>query len=249
MRYPEYVALAMVLFALSAFVAYEWYKLRRKINDMVKTPTSTIASILNAPKSQGRMVEIKGTIAAGDPMLHSPYTDRDCVFYHSVKKDKIKDVSRDMGGKKRSHIRYQTAEEFRSDKLFYVEDRTGKIAIDPLGLEIEGQQVLKTERACDVRPGNSSFGLFSPPPGDYYLAVIKEEHILPPKKRVYVIGELYHSKKEPFIGAPLEKTATALLSVKTEETIIEEHNRQLYLYSFAWLLAVIAGFVFIGMAK
>lgn len=249
MRYPEYIALAVAIFAVSAYIAYEWYKLRRKINDMVKTPTSTIASVLNAPRSRGRMVEIKGTIVAGDPMLHSPYTDRDCVFYHSVKKDKIKDVSRDMGGKKRSHIRYQVAEEFRSDKLFYVEDRTGKIAIDPLGLEIEGQQVLNTEKACDVSPGNSLFGLFSPPPGDYYLAVLKEEHILPPKKRVYVIGELYPGKKEPFIGAPLEKTSTALVSVKTEETIIEEHKRQLYFHSFAWLLLVVAGFVFIGMAK
>ncbi|NCB40756.1 MAG: hypothetical protein EOM80_18515, partial [Erysipelotrichia bacterium] len=224
MKYPEYIAIGLAFFGVGAFIAYEWYKLRRKINDMLKTPTSTIGSLLNTSQKQGRMVEIKGTLSPAGPMLHSPYTDRDCVFFHSLKKDKYKDVSRNSGGKNRSSIRYQTVEELKSEQLFYVEDRTGRIAIDPLGLTIEAQQVLKTEKACDVVPGAGLFGIFSPPPGDYYLAALKEEYILAPQKRVYVIGELYRGQKEPFIGVPLDKTVTALVSVKTEETIIEENR-------------------------
>ncbi|MDD3148890.1 MAG: GIDE domain-containing protein [Candidatus Riflebacteria bacterium] len=250
MNYPEYFALALVVFGLSAYVAYEWLKLRRKIKDILATPTSQIASLLNGPKTrQGQTVEVKGMVMPAGPILNAPYTDRDCVFYHSVKKDKVKEVSRDLGGKTRSHIRYNTVEELRSTDLFYVEDHTGKIAVDPAGLEIEGVRVMNTEKSCDGNPGAGFLGIFRPPEGDYYMAVLKEEHILPPKKRVYLIGQLFQGRQGPFIGAPVEKTTTAFLSVKTEETLVEENRRQLYFYTAAWALAVIAGVFFIGMSR
>ncbi len=250
MNFPEYLVLALVFFGLGAFVAYEWLKLRRKINDILKTPTSQISSLLNGPKTrQGQTVEIKGMVAPAGPMLHAPYTDRDCVYYHSLQKDKVKEVSRDMGGKTRTRTHYNVVEDLKSTELFYVEDHTGKIAVDPTGLEIDGVQVLNTQKACDGSPGTGFLGIFTPPAGDYFMAVLKEEHILPPKKRVYMIGQLFQGRQGPFIGAPVEKTTTAFLSVKTEETLVEENRRQLYLYTAAWALAVIAGFVFIGMSR
>lgn len=242
MKYPEFFPLGLVFLGLAGFVLYHWLKLQRRIREMVITPTSNIGALVQGAPCAGRMVEIKGNLVPVEPVLKAPYTGRECVFFHSVKKDKIRDVHR-SGGKTRSVIRYQVLEEFRSDMAFFVEDRTGRIAVDPQGLEIEAQKVLNTSKPYDGASGQ--FGIFMPPPGDYYLATLTEEHILPPKRRVYVIGELYRDAQGAFIGAPLDKGHTAFLSIRTEETILEEDRRQLRMYTFAFLLVTMIGFYFL----
>ncbi len=247
MNYPEYVVLSLVFFGLAGYVAYESNKLRRKINDIIATPTSNIAALLKSPKTRGRMVEVKGNLVAGEQLLRSPYTDRDCVFFHAVKKDKVKEIYRDMGGKKKSRTHHVTVEEFRSSQIFYIEDKTGRIAVEPEGLEIEGLQVMNTKRAQDSE-ATGLLGMFAAP-GDYRLATLKEEHILMENKPVYAIGELFHGLKYPFIGASIEKNCTALVSIKTEEAILQEKQRQLYMYALACAAVAIAGVVFLTMAR
>ncbi|HPT46661.1 MAG TPA: GIDE domain-containing protein [Candidatus Rifleibacterium sp.] len=249
MRYPEYMLLGIAFIILGGFIAYMWFKVRRKISNMVNTPTSPIGTLLKSQSSQGRIVEIKGRLVAGNALLKAPYTDRNCVFFHSVSKDKLKEVFSNSKGQKRSRITHNVTEDIISSELFYVEDNTGRIAIDPQGFQIEAQTVMNKERPTDNNPGKGLFGIFQPDYGTYCVAVIKEEKILPEKHPVYVIGELFHSPQGPFISAPTAKSSTAFLSLKTEETLLAESRREQLYYLLAWLLVMTISFVLIAMSK
>ncbi len=249
MRYPEYLLLGLVFIILGGFLVYQWFKVRRKISSMVNTPTSPVSTLLKSQPSQGRIVEIKGRLVAGNSLLRAPYTGRDCVFYHSVTKDKLKEVYSNTKGQKRSRITHNVTEDIRSSELFYVEDRTGRIAIDPHGFEIEAQTVMNKERPTDSNPGRGLLGIFQPDYGTYCIAVIKEEKILPEKHPVYVIGELFHTPQGPFISASVDQKATAFLSLKTEETLLAESRREQLHLLLGWLLVMAISFMLIAMAR
>ena len=249
MRYPEYLLLGLVFIILGGFLVYQWFKVRRKISNMVNTLTSPVGTLLKSQPSQGRIVEIKGRLIAGNTLLRAPYTGRDCVFYHSVTSDKLKEVYKNHKGQKRSRINRNITEDIRSSELFYVEDHTGRFAIDPQGFEIEAKTVMNKERPTDNNPGSGLLGIFQPDYGTYCVAVIKEEKILPEKHPVYVIGELFYTPQGPFISASVDNKATAFLSLKTEETLLAESRReQLYLL-LGWLLVMAISFVLIAMSR
>ncbi len=249
MEYPEYMLLGLVFIILGGFIIYQWFKVRRKISHMVNTPTSPIGTLLKSQPSQGRIVEIKGRLAAGQALLKAPYTGRDCVFYHSVTSDKLKEVYKNHKGHKCSKITHNITEDIRSSELFYVEDRTGRIAIDPQGFSIEAQTVMNKERPTDHDPGKGLLGIFQPDYGTYCIATIKEEKILPEKFPVYVIGELFHTPQGPFISAAVDNKATAFLSLKTEETLLAESRREQLHLLLGLLLVMIISFVLIAMSR
>ncbi len=249
MRYPEYLLLGFVFLVLGGFLVFQWFKVRRKIRNIIDTPTTPVGTLLKSQPTQGRIVEIKGRLVAGQNLLKAPYSGRDCVFYHSVTSDKLKEVYRNHKGQKRSRITHNITEDIRSSELFYVEDRTGRIAIDPQGFEIEAQTVMNKERPTDHNSGKGLFGIFEPDYGNYCIAVIKEEKILPEKHPVYVIGELFYTPQGPFISASVDSKATAFLSLKTEETLLAESRREQLHLLLGWLLVMFISFALIAMSK
>jgi hypothetical protein len=160
MRYPEYVFIAAICAGLALFQFYTWLKLRRKVADIIATPTSSIASILDSPKTPGKVVEIKGAIVAGpESLLLSPFAGKECVFYCSIEKEKIREVTNSGRGRSVS-VYVRTADEKRSLPKFYVEDKTGKIAIDPDGMEIDGLRVFNSSEPVGSAAGGSMFDSF-----------------------------------------------------------------------------------------
>lgn len=240
MRYPEYIALSLFFFGGAGYFIRQWFKHRHKIRDIILTPTSPIGSLLNIKKSDGRIVEIKGSVVATESLLTAPYTQKSCVFFHSTQKNKFKEVYRNMAGERATKIYYKVSEELRSNEPFFVEDKTGKIAVYPQKLEIEGQWVRKIEKPY---PGEIIGGF-----GSSCVATLEEEMILSPKRFVYVIGELSHNERGAFIGTPLDKTRTALISVKTEESILEENQHQIKIYIVSVMAMIIIGLICVAMA-
>ncbi len=100
--------------------AIKYLKLVRIIED---TPRSNVAS-----SSQG-MVELKGkTLPLENQVLMVPRKNIPCVWYRYVKTDEYSDNQYSKSEIKESHNR------------FYIEDHTGRCAIDPIHAEVHAKR-------------------------------------------------------------------------------------------------------------
>lgn len=246
---PELLITGCVLIGFAVYFFYRWFNLRKKIVDILVTPTSKISSLLAAGKGSGKMVEIKGKIVAGEEIQKSPFTNRECVYYHSTEKDKIRVIYQNSGrSQKHTKIRYETSTDLKSDKIFYIDDTTGRIAIDPEGAEVDGQVVLKKLEPIGLSETSGWLGNMFEPCGEKIVGVLKEEQILPANRRAYVIGELFVGKKGPFLASSPARDKTFMISLKSEEDLIGEGKTEMNYLTLGWATFATAGIILIGTA-
>lgn len=249
MEKPELIIIGCVLICFAGYLFYRWYVLRKKIIDILNTPTSKISSLLGATKGSGKMVEIKGKIIANDEILRSPHTNRECVYYHSTEKDKIRKIYQESGRHtKKTRIYFNTTADLKSDRVFYIDDTTGRIAIDPEGAEVDGQVVLKKLEPVGMGESSSWLGNMFEPCGEKIIGTLKEEQILPPNRYAYVIGELFVGKKGPFLASTPTKDKTFLISLKSEESLVGDGKKELNYLTLGWATFTTAGIILIGTA-
>lgn len=224
----------IVLLFLAGYLYYLRARIVRRMKDVVLMPTSTISS-LAADKGR-KMVEIKGKLVAGGALFKAPYSGRECLFYHSVRRDLIEKASRKIERGKKRQFGYLTIEEFRSEEIFYVDDGTGKIAVDPKDLTIYGHKVIDGEESIINVEDDGVFGAKMPHANSE--GILKEEQILVPGRRVYVMGELTGDRGIPCIRAPHDGNQTAMLSLRTEETILEEMGERARTYTIGIAITI-----------
>lgn len=106
--------------SLFAFIKmFKWFRSARTIEAV---PTAKIRSA-----AQG-YVELSGTAQLMDgPVIVSPLTGRNCVWYSYVIEEKV--TSYRSNGRSESH--WRVVEQQRSEHLFLLEDDTGRCVIDP----------------------------------------------------------------------------------------------------------------------
>ncbi|PKL47695.1 MAG: hypothetical protein CVV42_12425 [Candidatus Riflebacteria bacterium HGW-Riflebacteria-2] len=249
MEKPELLIAGLCVLAIAIYFFYRWYVLRRKIIDIIATPTSKISTLLNAKQNAGNVVEVKGKLVADNEVLKSPYANKDCVYYHSVEKNKIREVSQPSGSR-RKHVRVylEVFSETKSDKRFFIEDNTGRIPIDPEGAEVDGMFVHKTIEPVGGGDSSGFFGSMFEPCGSKIIAVLKEEQILPANRNAYSIGELFVGSKGPFIGGSPAKDKTFFISLKTEEALVGEGQREMNFLTLGWAAFGAAGLALTLMA-
>lgn len=248
MEQPELLIAGLCLFAFAIYFFYRWYVLRKKIINIIATPTSKIGSLLNAKKNTGKIVEVKGKLVADEEPLKSPFASRDCVYYHSVEKDKVREISRGSRNSKQTRVYLSVSSDVKSDTKFYIEDNSGRILIDPEGAEVDGMVVHKTIEPVGGGGSTGFFGSMFEPCGTKIIAVVKEEEILPNNRNAYVIGELFVGKKGPFIGGSPAKDKTFFVSLKTEEDLVGEGQREMIYLTIGWAGFTLASIVLIAMA-
>ena len=249
MEKPELLIFGLVLISVAGYFFYRWYVLRKKLIDIIATPTSKIGTLLNAKKNSGNIVEVKGKLVSDEDLLKSPYANRDCVYYHSTEKDKVREVSQPAGSRHKStRIYYSISSEVKSDKKFFIEDTTGRIAIDPEGAEVDGLVVHKTIEPVSGSESSGFFGSMFEPCGERIVAVLKEEEILPASRQAYVIGELFVGSKGPFIGSSPAKDKTFFISLKTEESLVGAGQREMNFLTIGWASFTAAGLALFVMA-
>ncbi|MGM0601056.1 MAG: GIDE domain-containing protein [Candidatus Rifleibacteriota bacterium] len=197
-----------------------WKKQKKKLKHIVNTPTSKISSLLREKRNTGKMVEVKGKLVIEEPLL-SPFTKRKCVFYHSTVVDEVRKVYMSEG-RKRQRIYHSTSTDERSNDIFFIEDDTGKIQVDPEGFEIDSRTVLNKKES---KPGEKglNFGTIFKPYGEKIIAVITKEKILPVGQKAYAIGELFVSGSKIFIGSDPLKEKTCFISTKSEEFLVSSN--------------------------
>lgn len=105
------------------FALYFAFHFLRKTRIMENTPTSRIRSA-----SQG-FVELEGvTRQIGNTLATSPLTETKCLWWFYKVEKRVK------SGK--NSYRWQTEREGSSTEFFYIEDSTGRCAINPAGAEV-----------------------------------------------------------------------------------------------------------------
>jgi len=249
MRHPILIITGWIICIPAVYYIDRWRKLRKKLKDITGTQTSLIGSLLRSSRSTGRIVEVKGKLVANSEVLKSYFTESDCVFFHAVEKDKVREVykSKSSDLTNSSRIYYSISTDKKSEHTFYLEDSTGKILIDPEGAEVDGKVVLKSIEPTFGEENSSTFSSAFQPCGEKIIAVIKEEQILPLGEQAYVIGELFFGSNGPIIGSSPEKDKTFLISLKDEETLVKSGNSELYQAIVFSIVASVAGIALIIM--
>jgi len=249
MEKPELLIIDLILCGIAGYFFYRWYVLRKKLIDIIATPTSKIGTLLNAKKNSGNIVEVKGKLVSDDELLKSPFASRDCVYFHAVEKDKVRVISQGSGSRRRStRIYYSVSSDVKSDKQFYIEDNTGRIAIDPEGADVDGLVVHKTIEPVGGGDSSGFFGSMFEPCGEKIIAVLKEETILPANRQAYAIGELFVGSKGPFISSSPAKDKTFFISLKTEEALVGESQREMNFLTIGWATFSAAAIALLLMA-
>jgi len=118
------VGFFMFLIGIALFaVGFYFYKKKQLIAD---TPTSKIRSIAMG------LVEIFGqVISIKERLFKSPFTDKECVYYQFT-------IEEYRSSGKNSH--WVTIKKGEQRGLFYLQDDTGMVLIDPTGAKIEARR-------------------------------------------------------------------------------------------------------------
>jgi hypothetical protein len=201
----------------------DFRRYRKKISDIVLTPTSAIERLLEYKEEKEKIVEVKGKLGTTQTVM-SPYTNTECAYYQSIEIEKQqKTFYRGYGENRRpySKVVFKVVSEETSTHPFYVEDDSGLITVDPEGFEVEGWVVLEEETpvenqhtAEDIRPASNA---------DRTISKIKKEIVLVSDEEVYIIGELFVGEQSNFIGSDPFKNKTSLISVNEEYSIVRKY--------------------------
>lgn len=192
------VAAIAIVAALAAYRAYRRLHLARVIED---TPTSKIRS---APQGY---VELrgKGRLMDGPPIV-APLSGLPCVWYRfRIEEQQTVQVQG------RTERRWVKVDEGESTDLFWLEDRTGRVVIDPEGAEVtpRGKDTWHSQAGAVLRgqPAPVASYLASHPGGNRRRFT---EWRVAPGQRLYAIGIL-KAVKSHADGPTVEEEVRELL--------------------------------------
>jgi hypothetical protein len=175
-----------ILFAIEA------YSQLRKLMDIIATPTTKIFDIKRNPRAYlDKQVEVTGYINR-EKHLKAPYTGETCICYWVRERNRVKTVST-SGGKRSVTYSYKDVYNTRSTESFFIQDHSERLLVDPLGFEVDGVKTFNKKEAIKPLTDDRSLfdAIFKPTPaGSTVVGKWREEMILPPMRKAYVIGIL-----------------------------------------------------------
>ena len=214
------------------------FKKKRLIEDI---PTSKIRSIaMGLVEIFGEVVPIK------DKILKSPFTKKDCVYYKYF----IEELR--MKGKSLEWVPIKIGED---RTLFYLQDGTGSVLVDPKGANIEVSPSFSFESGMGKDPPEEvrRFLLENKINFEDFFGINKSmkftEYCIPIKSRLYIIGT---AGDNPFVkeGWAQEGTEDVMIqkgeniyfiSNKSEKEILKNLKFQSIVFLFIGSILIIAG--------
>lgn len=208
-----------------------------------------VATETAGENSYREVVELDGTAhpGPGGP-LTLELTKTECVWYMQKVTRRYKDVYRDSDGNRKTRNKEEVLTRNRTKDPFVLRDADGEITIVPETNVQSAKKVLSEFReGRDRNDGPSiSFGglnlnLGGSRDGDT-IGFKYEEWVLEPGRHIYVQGEAVDRSGQLQVRGGKEKM---VISTKSEEEILEEHQRKA---RFALIGAVVAGVAAVGLA-
>ncbi len=241
------IIIGVILIGLAVFLYYNRQNALNKSLDVRYYETSKISESSEIYKSvkaelgeghySGNIVEFKGIGSTEKPLL-SEHTETECLYYYASveRKYEAEEETRDSEGRvsRRWVTRTETVSSNEKMKTFTLNDGSGaKVLVNPEGASIDA-----IDHYSEYRPekGNRAIAETLTSAflggGGRTLGYTYTERIIPNNAKIYVLGEL--SDKETgklTVKRPSEAGKTFIVSVKSEEQIVEDANS-----SAAWQL-------------
>jgi hypothetical protein len=122
--------LELVALAGFGFASWQAIRLRRKVAVLDETPTTPIGKIATAG-----YFEVKGKVVCEHPLM-APGENGPCVYYRVVNRRVVH-----HGHGNHSHTRTEESVTDEQSAPFLIQDRTGRLMVDPLGAEFRPRRL------------------------------------------------------------------------------------------------------------
>ncbi len=180
-------------------------------------------------------VKIWGKISAPQP-LYSDLKKEPCVYYTmSVKREyeeTIREKNQEGNWVERTVRKSETVASNQRSILFILEDKTGKIEVDPDNAQIDTIKIVDEFRPGEAVGNMVSYGNFSQVLNNsiktsqtHTLGYHYRESILPVGRDVLVLGTVNDETGSLKISKPISNEQKFLISLKTSTVLIEETNQ------------------------
>jgi hypothetical protein len=241
---PILIISGMLLLLIALSIAMIAWRRESGLLAMRDTPTISIAELnarhrhaIHGLKRLGEPIEVVGTIECDEPLV-APYSETVCVAYnYSVNESSERYSIRPGKPSSRDYAFGGRDEQRRHVARFYVRDASGRVAIDPVGAQIDMLETVARYEAYSGLAGSER-------------RIWREERALPLGNRVYVLGYLLSDQDEPLLGShPLEPGRRFLISYRDEASLSSQVRLQAYaLYAGAIIAAAAAVAAWIAAA-
>ena len=234
-----FIVIGIILYAIAAFLIYNYFQIKKRAEVMSSVETSTTAALHQVCQgvadeigkgSFEQQAEVKGILECNEP-IESEIAKQQCVHYRMSVSRKWeedyyeKDEETGQNVKKTREGSDTVANNSRSVP-FSIRDETGAILVNPNGANIDTEKVVdRFEPQTSASGGTISFGGFSFSLGGTSntanrrtLGYHFHEELLPLNRRVYVLGNATDMSGELMIQKPREK-GQFLISLKSEEEL------------------------------
>ncbi len=220
-----YVIVGFILGVVLFFFGFGLFSQKRLIEN---TPTSKIGSIAMGPAEvYGKAVSLKS--------IKAPITNHDCVYYHYI-------VEEHVGSGKSSH--WEVLKEDESSTNFYVQDKTGKVLVDPREAVVDIPQDYYTGIGgwSSVPPLIKNFAKRYDINLGNFLGMTNQmrftEFYIAPGDMIYVFGT---ADENPNVGVTAHSTENVIIkkgkhlkffyiSDKPEKDVLKSLSTKVYLY-------------------
>lgn len=226
-----------VFIALAFVIAYLVQK--RKYGTIRATPTFFVEQLQSLSDDLARrgesgslrfITEVKGRVGCDQPLI-AELTETECVYYRMKVEWEYDEIFyEEEGDERREHKREEeeVLAEHKETVPFWIEDATGRIAIDPEGAELIAKQTLSRveddEGIPDEEIRMGRFAMEAPwktsdeerRPKEYRF----EEEAIPVGQEVYVLGEVVDSDGVLRMQKPVR--GRFIISTRREESLLSE---------------------------
>jgi hypothetical protein len=224
-------SLIIITFGICVFIfGLYLFKKKRLIEDI---PTSKIRSIAMG------LVEIYGKIVPADKILTSPFTQKNCVYYRYL-------IERLENSEKSS--KWVKIKEGEDRTLFYLQDETGKVLVDPKGAEIDIPPSFEFTSGIGKDPPQQikNFLQANKISFEGFLGINKtmrfREYILEPNNNLYIMGT---AGDNPFMEEGWAQTGIEDVMIQKGENIyyISDKSEKEVVKRLGWqsVLSILGG--------
>lgn len=201
-------------------------------------PASTLQDLSREIREQigpggfSQLAEVKGIVESDKP-LTSELAEKPCVWYRSRVDEEYEETVHEESadGSRRTHTKRasETISNNTRSHPFLVRDESGTVLVDPEDARIESETILDRQEPYHDERGEIRLGAFSfrPSSGRRVLGYRYREEAIPLGSKIYVIGEACDRVDETLcIRKPSDKTKPFIVSVRSEEQIIESMEKK-----------------------
>ncbi|MBI4865415.1 MAG: hypothetical protein HY816_00545 [Candidatus Wallbacteria bacterium] len=237
MTSPSLLLPELLTFVFVGFSAWKAIRLRQKIAVLDETPTTPIGRI-----STAGYFEVKGKAVCDHP-VRAPGGNLECVYYRVIHRRRIRESYVDSDGDRQTRTR--TEESVTDEQLvpFSIQDRTGKLMVDPLGAEFRPRQLDRVRH--DVSGSYLSGLTASWVGGSEPTTTDSEARVegIPVGADLYAIGRVLRNRNQLCLQRDAEGAKPYILSTDNEAAVAGTLGTQALWWTAGAAMALVVAFI------